>query len=508
MQPLWLGRSRALEGLAWFDAALTGQAVGAGQVAAEVWVQAVTDAAVLDRYTGTPPRRMAEVENAVAMAREIGDPILLSRALTAAGCTACVCGGEWRPYLEEAVRLARQAADARTLAEILGLQAFAAGISGDPAGTRRAAEECLALAEQTGSRQLSRHCRIWLGIALIWQGDLHSARSLLSDLVVEAEAHRALAEKVLALGVLGHALALMGQPAEARAAGEANIAIADDLGLPFLASAGYMSLVYAAMADGEPEALRGACRAVIGVILSGEAEADVATGEAEADLATGELPAAREHADEAITAATRAGSRFLLMWALLASARVAAAAGDAGRARDDAYQALTIGHDIESRTGIIDSLECLGGLAHDAEDQHKAVRLLGAADALRQTTGYQRHLLHHTRYDAVVQELRSSMGDAAFSQAWSEGAARTVDDAVNYALRGRGERNRPAAGWPSLTPAERDVARLVAEGLANKDIAARLFVSPRTVQTHLTHMYGKLGVSSRVQLAQEAARHA
>ena len=100
------------------------------------------------------------------------------------------------------------------------------------------------------------------------------------------------------------------------------------------------------------------------------------------------------------------------------------------------------------------------------------------------------------------------MGDAAFDLASDEGAALTFDDAVNYALRGRGERNRPAVGWLSLTPAERDVARLVAEGLANKEIAARLFVSPRTVQTHLTHMYGKLGLTSRVQLAQQAARHA
>jgi DNA-binding NarL/FixJ family response regulator len=51
-----------------------------------------------------------------------------------------------------------------------------------------------------------------------------------------------------------------------------------------------------------------------------------------------------------------------------------------------------------------------------------------------------------------------------------------------------------------------DVVRLVSEGLANKDIAERLFISPRTVQAHLTQVYSKVGLSSRVQLAQEASR--
>jgi DNA-binding CsgD family transcriptional regulator len=76
-----------------------------------------------------------------------------------------------------------------------------------------------------------------------------------------------------------------------------------------------------------------------------------------------------------------------------------------------------------------------------------------------------------------------------------------------YAQRGRGERKRPASGWESLTPAELEVVRLVKAGLTNADVATRLFVSPRTVQTHLTHVYAKLGLTSRVQLVQEVARH-
>ena len=109
---------------------------------------------------------------------------------------------------------------------------------------------------------------------------------------------------------------------------------------------------------------------------------------------------------------------------------------------------------------------------------------------------------------ACVAALRDALGEKKFDEAWAEGAAMSIEDAIAYAQRGRGERKRPASGWASLTPTELDVVRLVGEGLANKDIAARLFVSPRTVESHLTHAYTKLGLSSRVQLAQEAARRA
>ena len=98
--------------------------------------------------------------------------------------------------------------------------------------------------------------------------------------------------------------------------------------------------------------------------------------------------------------------------------------------------------------------------------------------------------------------MREALGQDAFDAAWAEGAALSTEEAIAYAQRGRGERKRPTSGWGSLTPMENDVVRLVREGLGNKDIGARLFISPRTVQTHLTHVYAKLGLTSRVQLVQ------
>jgi DNA-binding CsgD family transcriptional regulator len=65
----------------------------------------------------------------------------------------------------------------------------------------------------------------------------------------------------------------------------------------------------------------------------------------------------------------------------------------------------------------------------------------------------------------------------------------------------RGPRQRPATGWDALTPAERGVAVLVAKGRSNPDIAADLFLSRRTVQSHVSHVLAKLGAQSRVDIA-------
>jgi DNA-binding CsgD family transcriptional regulator len=80
-----------------------------------------------------------------------------------------------------------------------------------------------------------------------------------------------------------------------------------------------------------------------------------------------------------------------------------------------------------------------------------------------------------------------------------------LDDAVAYAARRGGGRKRPPAGWASLTPAELEVVRLIGAGLRNDAIAQRLFIAPGTVKVHVSHIFAKLGITTRAELAARAA---
>ena len=70
----------------------------------------------------------------------------------------------------------------------------------------------------------------------------------------------------------------------------------------------------------------------------------------------------------------------------------------------------------------------------------------------------------------------------------------------------RGARARPRTGWTALTATERRVTALVADGLSNPEVAARLFLSRRTVESHVSHVLGKLSLRSRAELVAAAAR--
>jgi DNA-binding NarL/FixJ family response regulator len=130
-----------------------------------------------------------------------------------------------------------------------------------------------------------------------------------------------------------------------------------------------------------------------------------------------------------------------------------------------------------------------GELEQGERDAHDALACAADAEAYLKRMGAVRFKISYGVRRASVAGLRDALGERNFESAWAEGAALSTENAINYAQRGRGERKCPASGWESLTPTERDVIRLVSEGLGNKDIATRLFVSPRTVQTHLTHVY-------------------
>jgi DNA-binding CsgD family transcriptional regulator len=120
--------------------------------------------------------------------------------------------------------------------------------------------------------------------------------------------------------------------------------------------------------------------------------------------------------------------------------------------------------------------------------------------------GYRRWPARQAAHDTLVARIRHGAGPEGFDTAWSEGLGLTLDTAVAYVRRARGERKRPSTGWASLTPTEHQVVRLTVEGLTNPQIGRRLFMSLGTVKTHLGHVFAKLGVRTRAELVAEAVR--
>jgi DNA-binding CsgD family transcriptional regulator len=324
------------------------------------------------------------------------------------------------------------------------------------------------------------------------------------DVVAEAQAAHDIFLIPAGLNGLGIALAYRGRVSEARAAADAAFEAAGDLGEYFFGP-GYVVTTFAALAAGDVAAAQAASEAAWRLMsFQPQLAAVLRPINAEVALAGCDLIGARRWADEAIAT----GTGWQPAHALVTRARVAITQGELEQAEHDCYGALALGAELSAHLVIPEILECLAELGGDASADRHAARLLGAADAARQRMGVCRFKIYDAGYETSVAQLREAMGEEEFEAAWAEGAALSTEEAIAYAQRGRGTRKRPTSGWGSLTPMERDVVRLVCEGLANNDIATRLFVSPRTVQSHLTHAYTKLGLTSRVQLVQEAARHA
>ena len=498
LQPLWLSRGRIMEGLAWIDAVAENASLD--DMEAAVRARALADRAVLGEFVAI--YNSSDAEKALAIARELDDPALLVRALIACGSATVYDADVADPFFAEANVLAREIGDQWRLIHILSQQAQAAFVAGDPTGVCVAGEEGRQIAIAIGDRFGARQCRWRIAGAQAMRGNLSEAIAQMRRLVDEAEADHDVMLRVTVLFMLPYVLAYQGDATEALTAANLALELATELGDLYVGMS-HMASIPAHLAAGDV-ALASEAAETAWSHLSGYQELSSvnATYIAMAAFARHDLPAARRWADDAV----RTTKGWYRTMALTTRARIEILGGDTEQAERDARDALACGAGVEAHQGLADVFDVLAGLVGDAGSHREAARLFGAADGVRHRTGEVRLRIYDAGYDASVQALRNAMDASEFEAAWAEGAALSTEEAIAYAQRGRGERKRPSSGWASLTPAELDVVRLVSEGLGNKDIAQRLFVSPRTVQSHLTRVYTKLGLSSRVQLAQEAAR--
>jgi predicted ATPase/DNA-binding CsgD family transcriptional regulator len=443
---------------------------------------------------------------------------------------------------QEGLDMARKIGDDRLVGRCLSNLALAQAVA-DEASAAGYLQEALAASRRAGDTFALGQELLFSGGPDYWRRPQVALEKLQEVLALTEEGNEPV--RAAALPLYGYLVALMGRPAEGRGILASAREYAADVGFPMAVMAAeiFSALVYAACANDEA-ALEAAQRVeeigertgirrdthaqqtrALVAASRGEWDRALAYGQtalqsaagsqfqtnafsvaAQVALASGDLTAAREHVDRLTDISTSQALVFSMAEADLYDSRIKRRQGERATAEEAAHRALTQSLELPAWTIAVDALENLAGLAADAENYEEAARLLGSARQLRDTTGYQ---LCITERDADLAQVRDNVGPEYFDTLYAEGMTLSLDDAVAYARRGRGERKRPSTGWESLTPTETQITTLLVDGLTNAEIGKRMFVSPRTVQTHLTRMYAKLGVTSRTELAARAAqRHA
>ncbi|GAA3418766.1 ATP-binding protein [Streptosporangium vulgare] len=180
--------------------------------------------------------------------------------------------------------------------------------------------------------------------------------------------------------------------------------------------------------------------------------------------------------------------------------------GDAPRAEELEKESLRFNRSLDDLLGLGVNLEVLAWIAAAEGDHQRAARLLGVLETVWQTIGAPLSGFGHlTRYHEECEErTREALGKQSFDTVVRQGAKMRCDEAFAFALgeeapsRGRsGEAEKPSP----LTRRETEIAKLIAQGLSNKEIAASLTIAQRTAEGHVEHIMTKLGFHSRAQIA-------
>jgi predicted ATPase/DNA-binding CsgD family transcriptional regulator len=218
----------------------------------------------------------------------------------------------------------------------------------------------------------------------------------------------------------------------------------------------------------------------------------------------GDVGAASSASSEGARLSRQDGELYTLKVWLMNLGTVALIAGDLAASKPLFAEALRIAHQIDDRVQLSYLLDALGCHAAGSGQARLAAQLLGAADTVRAGAGNRVMPFLAPQISQAEGSAIAALGASRFQALFEAGNRLSRDEAVRLAL---GEPGRAAvtasdgAGAGLLAKREAEVARLVAEGLSNKEIGARLFISEHTVDSHVRSILNKLGCNSRAQIA-------
>jgi non-specific serine/threonine protein kinase len=179
-------------------------------------------------------------------------------------------------------------------------------------------------------------------------------------------------------------------------------------------------------------------------------------------------------------------------------------AGDLRHALDLFQQSLAVFRDQGDQRGVVDCLEGVAGVLAALDHSELAARLFGAAETLRQSMNASCWPANAADVARGQARVRAQLDPDAVSSAWMAGRALSHERAVAEALATEDARETVATPRPDqlrLTPREREVAALVAQGMTNRQIGTALVITEGTARLHVKHILQKLGFRSRSQIA-------
>lgn len=163
-------------------------------------------------------------------------------------------------------------------------------------------------------------------------------------------------------------------------------------------------------------------------------------------------------------------------------------------------EALGLGRDLGFGEVVASCLEGLASLEFMQRRAERAAQLYGAAQALRDAMGSPMHASAIDEYEQHVDGVRNTLGGESFTLAWNQGQQLSLEQAIAYARATEVRISTMDQPATALTPREREIAMLLAQGLSNRQIATRFTIAVRTVDTHVSNILNKLGLTSRKQI--------